>query len=248
MPTSAGAGAGALTAYLRQCLAGFDANPRLYTTSVAAADLEVVRHTLGDRKVDLYGGSYGATLAQAYVRRYPGSVPTVVLDGASLPDVRIFDVSARNAERAPRVELARCAAAPACRRAYPDTRRQLSELLARPRRFVALPTGKVVLRPNDIAWTVERLSETAENAVITPYAVNAAAHGDYTMLASAHAQLGGSNLDPPARLASFWSILCSEPWAAFDVGPTARAGRGELSRRGGARTCQALPACLPCRT
>ena len=243
-----GAGAGALTAYLRQCLAGFDANPRLYTTSVAAADLEAVRHTLGYGKVDLYGGSYGATLAQAYVRRYPGSVRTVVLDGASLPDVRIFDVSARNAERALRVELARCAAAPACRRAYPDTRRQLSELLARPRRFVALPTGKVVLRPNDIAWTVEWLSETAENAAIIPYAVKAAAHGDYTMLASAHAQLGGSNLDPPARLVPFWSILCSEPWAAFDVGPTARAGRGSylaeaaLARaRLFRRACRAVP-------
>jgi pimeloyl-ACP methyl ester carboxylesterase len=216
----------AVTAYLRRCLARLDANPRLYTTRVAAADLEIVRRTLGYGKIDVFGGSYGATLAQAYVRRYRRSVRTVVLDGASLPDVRIYDVSARNAEHALRVELARCAAAPACRRAYPDTRRQLGELLARPRRLVVLPTGKVVLRPNDIAWTVEWLSETAENAAIIPYAVNAAAHGDYTMLASAHAQLGGSNLDPTARLVPFWSILCSEPWAAFDLGGTARAGRG----------------------
>jgi pimeloyl-ACP methyl ester carboxylesterase len=221
-----GADADAVTAYLRRCLARLDADPRLYTTSVAAADLEAVRRTLGYGKIDLYGGSYGATLAQAYVSRYPRSVRTVALDGASLPDVRIYDVSARNAEHALRVELARCAAAPACGHAYPDTRRQLGELLARPRRLVVLPTGEVVLRPNDIAWTVEWLSETAENAAIIPYAVNAAAHGDYTMLASARAQFGGSNLDPPARLVPFWSILCSEPWAAFDPGTTARAGRG----------------------
>jgi pimeloyl-ACP methyl ester carboxylesterase len=218
--------AGAVTTYLRRCLAHLDANPRLYTTSVAAADLEAVRRTLGYGKIDLYGGSYGATLAQAYARRYPRSVRTISLDSASLPDVRIYDVSARNAERALRVELARCTAARACRRAYPDTRRQLSELLVRPRRLVVLPTGKVVLRSDDIAWTVERLSETAENAAIIPYAVNAAAHGDYTMLASAHAQLGGSNLDAPARLVPYWSILCSEPWAAFDPGTTARWGRG----------------------
>jgi pimeloyl-ACP methyl ester carboxylesterase len=221
-----GAGAGAVTEYLRRCLAHLDANPRLYTTSVAAADLEAVRRTLGYGKIDLYGGSYGATLAQAYVRRYPGSVRTVVLDGASLPEVRIYEVSARNAERALTVQLARCSAAPACRRAYPDTRRQLSELLARPRRLVALPTGKVALRPNDIAWTVEWLSETAENAAIIPYAVNEAAHGDYTMLASAHAWLAGSNLDQLARLVPLWSILCSEPWAAFDPGATALEGRG----------------------
>ena len=35
-------------------------------------------------------GSYGATLAQAYVRRYPQSVRSLVLDSGSLPDVRIY--------------------------------------------------------------------------------------------------------------------------------------------------------------
>jgi pimeloyl-ACP methyl ester carboxylesterase len=232
-----GGDAGAVSAYLQRCLARLHADPRLYTTSVAAADLEAVRRRLGYGRIDLYGGSYGATLAQAYVRRYPKSVRTVVLDGASLPDVRIYDASAHNAERALSVQLARCAAAPPCRRAYPDTRRQLSELLARPPRTVALATGKVVLRPNDIAWTLEWLSETAENATIIPFALDAAAHGDYTMLAATHAQLGGSNLDPLARLVPFWTILCSEPWAAFDPAATAREGRG--SYLGGAAVARA---------
>jgi len=57
--------------------------------------------------------------------------------------------------------------------------------------------------------------------------VNAAAHGDYTMLATTYAdQLGGSNLDSLARLVPYWVILCSEPWAAFDTAATVRAGRG----------------------
>src|SRR5262249_18685235 len=74
-----------LTAYLHRCVARLDADPRLYTTSVAAADLETVRRELGYGKIDLYGGSYGATLAQAYVRRYPASARRVVLGSASLP-------------------------------------------------------------------------------------------------------------------------------------------------------------------
>jgi pimeloyl-ACP methyl ester carboxylesterase len=232
-----GADAAAVSAYLQRCLARLHADPRLYTTSVAAADLEAVRRRLGYARIDLYGGSYGATLAQAYVRRYPQSVRTVVLDGASLLHVRIYDASAHNAEHALSVELARCAAAPPCRHAYPDTRRQLSELLARPPRTVALATGKVVLRPNDIAWTLEWLSETADNATIIPFAVDAAAHGDYTMLAATHAQLGGSNLDPLARLVPFWTILCSEAWAAFDPAETAHEGRG--SYLGGAAVARA---------
>jgi pimeloyl-ACP methyl ester carboxylesterase len=194
---------------------------------MAAEDLETVRRTLGYGKIDLYGGSYGATLAQAYVRRHPESVRSVVLDSGSLPDVRIYDVSARNAERALEALLARCEAAPPCERAYPHSRRQLGELLARPPRLAALSTGEVVLGPDEIAWTVDWLSETADDAAIIPFAVNAAVHGDYTTLAATYAgQLGGSNLDSLARLVPFWVILCSEPWAAFDPAATARVGRG----------------------
>ncbi len=222
-----GADAKAVTDYLRRCFARLDADPRLYTTSLAAHDLETVRRRLGYRKIDLYGASYGATLAQAYVRRYPQSVRTVVLDSGSLPDVRIHDVSAGNAERALRTELARCATAPACRRAYPHSRRQLNELLARPPRPAAASNRQVLLSPNDIAWTVNWLSETPDNATLIPYAVDAAAKGDYTPLATTYAdKLGGSNLEPLARLVPFWVILCSEPWAAFDPAATARAGRG----------------------
>src|SRR6476620_12622827 len=217
----------AVTGYLRGCLARLDADPRFYTTSVAADDLEFVRRTLGYGKIDLFGGSYGATLAQAYVRRYPASVRSVVLDGGSLPDVRIYDVSARNAEQALDAQLARCAAASACARAYPHPRRQLDELLARRPRRVVLATGKVLLRPDDIAWAVDWLSETVEDAALIPFAVNAAAHGDYTTLATTYVdQLGGANLEALARLVPFWIILCSEPWAAFDPAATARAGSG----------------------
>jgi pimeloyl-ACP methyl ester carboxylesterase len=222
-----GADADAVTAFLRQCFARLAANPRLYTTSIAADDLETVRRRLGYGKIDLYGGSYGGTLAQAYARRYPDSVRSIVLDSASLPDVRIYDVAARNAERALDALVARCTVAPACAHAYPDSRRQLDDLLARPPRRVSFPTGEVLLRPDDIAWTVDSLSETAANAAIIPYAVNAAAHGDYTTLATTYAdELGGSNLDPLARLVPFWVTVCSEPWASFDPVATARAGRG----------------------
>lgn len=216
----------AVSAYLRACFARLDADPRLYTTSVAADDLETVRRALGYGKIDLYGGSYGATLAQAYMRRYPGSVRSVVLDSGSLPDVRIYDVSARNAERALDAQLARCAAVRTCERAFPHPRRQLNELLARPPRRVTLVTGKVLLRPDDIAWTVDSLSETAESAAVIPFAINAAVHGDYTTLASAYAARIGSNLDARARLVAYWVILCSEPWAAFDPATTARFGTG----------------------
>lgn len=242
------ADAGAVTGYLRECFARLDADPRLYTTSVAADDLEAVRRALGYGKIDLYGASYGGTLAQVYLRQYPRSVRSVVLDSASLPAVRIYDVSARNAERALDVQLARCTAIRTCARTYRHPRQELTELLARPARAVTLVTGKVLLRPDDIAWTVHSLSETAESATMIPFAINAAVHGDYTPLASAYASQVGSTLDAGARLVSYWVILCSEPWAAFDPGTTARIGTGSYLVRAALaraqlfhRACRAVP-------
>ena len=216
--------AAAVTAYLRRCFERLRGDPRLDTTSVAADDIEAVRRTLGYGRIDLYGGSYGATLAQVYLRRYPGSVRSVILDSGSLPDVRIYDVSARNAERALDADLARCARTPDCHRDYPQSRRQLDELLTRRARRVTLPSGTVLLRADDIAWTVASLSETADGAAAIPYAIDAAARGDYTPLARAYSDDLGPDLDPRARLATFWVILCSEPWADFDPAATARAG------------------------
>jgi len=220
------ADAGAVTAFLRRCFGRPGGDPRLDTTSVSADDIEAVRRSLGYGKIDLYGGSYGATLAQAYLRSHPGSVRSVVLDSGGLPDVRVYDLSARNAERALDAELARCAHAASCRRDYPQTRRQLSRLLAGPVRRVALESGPVLLHPDDIAWTVAALSETPDSAAALPYAIDRAAHGDYVPLARAYHDELGVDLDARARLATFWVILCSEPWARFDPTATARAGGG----------------------
>ncbi|HVM56430.1 MAG TPA: alpha/beta fold hydrolase [Gaiellaceae bacterium] len=240
--------AAAVAAYVRRCFARLRDDPRLYTTSVAADDLEAVRRTLGYGRIDLYGGSYGATLAQVYLRRHPDSVRSAVLDGASLPGVRIYELSARNAERALDAQLARCAAAPACRHAFPHPRRELSELLARPPRRVTVQAGTYTLSADDVAWTVAALSAAAEGAALIPYTIDAAAHGDYKPLARAYAEQIGPDLDPRARLAMSWEILCSESWARFDPAATARAGAGSYLADAAVaraqlfrRACRAVP-------
>jgi pimeloyl-ACP methyl ester carboxylesterase len=216
------ADAAAVSAYVASCFARLRGNPRLYTTSVAADDLEAVRRALGYGKVDVYGGSYGSTLAQAYVRQFPHSVRSAVLDSGSLPDVRLYDAEVANAQRALDVALARCAAVRACHVAYPHTRRQLAELLARPPRTVKIETGRVVLTPDAIAWTVALLSQTANGTATIPFTIDAAVRGNELPLARAYHDEVGANLDARSRLAAVWVILCSEPWARFDM----IAGRG----------------------
>jgi pimeloyl-ACP methyl ester carboxylesterase len=222
------ADAAAVAAYVRRCFAGIGGDVALYTTAAAADDLERVRRALGYGKIDVYGGSYGATLAQVYLRRYPASVRTVVLDGASLLGVPVYERSAWSAQHALDAQLARCAAAPACRTAFPHVRRDLDEVLAQPPRRVTVEAGTFTLTSDDVASTVASLLRSAADAATLPYVVHAAAAGDYVPLARAYAADLGPDLDPRARLATFWVILCSEPWAGFDPAATARDGAGSF--------------------
>ena len=61
----------AVAAYFRRCFARLGDRARLLTSTAAADDLERVRSVLGYGRVDVYGSSYGATLAQLYLRRHP---------------------------------------------------------------------------------------------------------------------------------------------------------------------------------
>lgn len=238
----------AVAAYVRRCVAHAGAAIRLDTTVVAAADLEAVRRALGYGRVDLYGASYGATLAQAYLRAYPRSVRSVVLDSGSLPNVRVFDASARNAEHALDQIFSRCARAAACHRAYPAPRRELAVLLARRSRRVTVPSGTYDLGPAEVAWTVQSLSTSPDGASTIPYELDEAVRGDYVPLADSYGSLVGPNLAPPSELAMYWVILCSEPWASFDAAATARAGAGSYLRAAAVararlftRACRSVP-------
>ena len=115
-----GGDASAVTAYLRACLARLHADPRLYTTSRPPPTWRPSGARSGTgRSISTAPRTRDARAGVA--RRYPRSVQSVVLDSASLPGVRIYDISARNAERALEAVFARCAAARACARAYPSS-------------------------------------------------------------------------------------------------------------------------------
>ena len=220
--------AAAVRSYVRRCFGALarTSRPALYTSAGAADDLEAVRRALGYGPIDLVGTSYGGTLAQVYAQRHPAGVRSLVLDGTSLLGVHLYEAAPRNAERALAAVFARCAAELRCRRAYPRLRTELARLLARPPRSVTVETGTARLTPDDIAWTVAALSRTADAASTLPYTIDSAARGDDAPLARAFLADVGTDLDPRARQAMFWEILCNEPWASFDPGATARADAG----------------------
>ena len=144
-----------LSAWARESLAALDADPRLYTSSVAADDLDAVRAALGYDKIDLYGTSYGGELAQYYLRQHPDHVRVAVMDGTTPLDVQVLERMAATSQHALDLLLARCAADPACHAAFPNLATEWSTLVA------AFANGVTVTDPSyrdDRAWPTSRLS------------------------------------------------------------------------------------------
>ncbi len=166
------------------------------------------------------------------------AVRTLTLDSASLPSVPVYELAAGNAERALRVEIARCQAQPRCRAAFPDTRGELARVLARH------PPAE----SDRLATAIAVLLRSPEDAARVPRVIHAAATGDTAPLSREYAAHVGRELDPRARLAMGWMILCDERWARFDARATARASAGSYLARAAVararlfrRACAAVP-------
>jgi pimeloyl-ACP methyl ester carboxylesterase len=116
---------------IKKCLAGYDADPRMYLTTIAMDDLNEVRTYLGYNKINIYGGSYGTRAALVYLRRHEPTVRSVILDGVAPTDMRLPLFFARDAQRALDLLLAHCEADQPCRTAYPNLAQRLRTLLER---------------------------------------------------------------------------------------------------------------------
>lgn len=175
-------------ARLRACLAGLDADPRLYTTSIAMDDLDDVRRFLGYDDINLWGGSYGTRAALVYLRQHEAHVRSVVLDGVAPSDMRLPLHTARDAQRALDRLIADCAAASACAAAFPTLGADARALFARLAAGPAVVTGEhprtgqpleMQLTRRDAALVVFRALYVPELASLLPRVLTEAAAGRY---------------------------------------------------------------------
>ncbi|MDQ3818552.1 MAG: alpha/beta hydrolase, partial [Acidobacteriota bacterium] len=107
------------------------ADLKLYTTSIAIEDLDEVRGALGYDRINLYGGSYGTTVALAYLRRYREHVRTVVLAGVAPTGLKLPLPFAKGAQYAIAHLLDDCAADSSCREAFPNLKEEFRLVLDR---------------------------------------------------------------------------------------------------------------------
>lgn len=235
--------------YVRRALAAIDGDPRYYTTSVAMDDLDTVRAALGYTKIDLYGGSYGATAAQYYMRQHADHLRAVVLDGGTALDVPIMELIAANSQRALDAVFDRCAADFDCNSAFPDVRQELPVVLAlldnHPLRTRVLDSSgePIVVTRELFAGVIHSRLLTASDAATIPLLIHSAASGRFDAIVTIAASL------PPSPLQVMSAVIrCSEAWARFDPAEVMRTGAGSYyasaqaaAATGQAAGCQYLP-------
>lgn len=205
---------------VRRCRAELEkrADLSFYGTDEAADDLEEARVWLGYGKINLIGGSYGTRLAQLYLKRHPESVRALVLNGPVPMDEAGPLSHAAQAQRAMDLLLQGCDQDEACRRAFPNVRSELRQILEQAGREpvrVTLPdpeTGKpaeVRLGRPTLADGVRWHLYNPKSAAMLPLLIHEAARGNWTPLAEASVK---SRLRVGKGIATglFFSVSCSE--------------------------------------
>jgi pimeloyl-ACP methyl ester carboxylesterase len=184
-----------IVAETERCLRmlGAHADVRFYTTSLAVQDLDRVRAALGYDRINLYGSSYGTIVAQQYLRRFPGRVRSVILDGVVPPQMALGATSALDAQAALSSIFSRCVREPACHAHFGDPAaayRQVRDELAGHPVWVDLtdPTSgepyRLQFTSDHLVMVLRLASYTPELAALLPLDLHeAGASADFAPLA-----------------------------------------------------------------
>jgi pimeloyl-ACP methyl ester carboxylesterase len=202
----------------RKCVAGYDADPRLYTTPIAMEDLDEVREALGYPKLNLWGVSYGTRAALVYMRQYPERVRTAVLDGVAPLGLYLPLYMPRDAQRALDLLFEHCEKDANCAKAFPDLRARVKVMLdgmeKEPvRARVNHPLTGV---PEDITLTRRVFLQmvfgqlySPEVAMLVPLMLDRATKGDWSPFVALSQGITGG-MSATMSHGMFFSVICAE--------------------------------------
>lgn len=224
-------------AQLRRCLTQLQQLPhgdlRQYTTTLAMQDMEAVRVHLGYTQWNLVGASYGTRAALEYLRQFPDRVRRTVLDGVAPPDMVLPQSFSQDGQAALEALLQDCERAPQsaaspseqrtqCAQRYPHLRRDWQTLLAGLPRTVQVAhpiTGvveSVVLERDAVLRAVRVPLYTPALASALPYAIHAAAQGQFTPLLGLTSAMGTSRATR-LSVGMHFAVVCAEDVARMDA-------------------------------
>ncbi len=203
---------------VRECLEQLEADPRLYVTPLAVADLDEVRAGLGYDKLNLWGGSYGTRVALEYLRRHGRHVRTATLDGAAPATMKLPLSFVADGEAALKGMLDACDAQVLCRSTYPELRATIAALrssLARRPAKASIQDPRTGLREsvtvneNVFLSGLFRPLYVAEMTSLLPYGLSLAASGDFNPLLAQNLEFT-SEISENLSVGMHLSVICAE--------------------------------------
>jgi len=208
-----------------KCLAGLDADPRFYTTSIAMGDYNRVRKAMGYDKINIMGVSYGTRAAQVYLRLFPDTVRSVTLDSVVPMQLALGQEHALMLDRSVENVFADCVASEACNSRFPEGFEELNRLFMQlqkePREITitdpvsGLPR-QMLLSADTLGVAIRFLSYASETQALIPLLVHEAlTTGDLSRLAS-QAILVMSGLSEMLSKGLELSVMCSEDYPFMD--------------------------------
>jgi pimeloyl-ACP methyl ester carboxylesterase len=215
---------------VRKCRADLEAKAdlKLYTTTIAMGDIDEVRAALGYDKINLFGASYGTRAAMVYLRQFPKSVRTVMLQGVAPTNMYMPGDYPVQTERALQGVLAECAADEACNKAFPNIKNEaravLERLIKQPVEAEFQLSGvpgpvKVTLSRNLVAEAVRYMLYSAGGAARVPLFLHQAAQGNFASLAQAAFRFRRTLVGSGSN-GMYLTVTCAEdvPWVKRSEG------------------------------
>ncbi len=215
----------ALRANVQSCLARLHIDLRFYTTAMFTDDVSQILTDLHYGKVNLFGGSYGATAEQVFLLRHPGQVQTMSLESGTVLTIPLYEREPGNSQLALGYVFARCDADPACHQAFPHLAADWAALwasLGKSRWVVPAaqsPTGKTLTLDQDtIAASIYQALETSDIGPIPVLVHTLGAATNKTaavvLVAKALQAAGLTRTGGGATPMMQYEIVCAEPWAS----------------------------------
>lgn len=209
---------------LRACVEEHGARLQFYTTPYAVRDLESVRLALGYQQVNLWGVSYGTRVALEYMRRYPQSVRTSVLDGVAPANMALPWSAETDARAALEKIHVQCASSDECTKGYGNLLEQ-AEVVAERLRQASVPVVSehpatrlpysVNMNQQLFASAVRMALYSRDLARILPLAIHRAHAEDYELVTAltAMAERRGGFVD--ISIGMHYTVLCNEDYPQY---------------------------------
>ncbi len=202
---------------IRECIDDLSGDLSQYTTENAIRDFDAVRDALGHPQINLYGGSYGTRAALVYMRLFPQSIRSVVLDSVGPIEIPI-GAFGQSSSRSFALLLEHCQQDSGCKDAFPDLLNEFNQLIERlekspitvdirhPR--LGTPTSFVISKSKFISNLRLQLYAVKTRNMV-PLIIHQAYLGNYLPLAGLVAQGDGQQL---VYMGLTFNIVCNEDY------------------------------------